>query len=265
MKQQRKGEMNAHATPAQALNFGARSLLAFVLKPNLPLTDWFASLDAWLVRSPTFFASKPVILEMSGLDVAPKEYRNLLSYLALRHIRVMGVENASPTLVGPHLPPVVTGGRTVNPQAMIEEGAPAAAAKIDDDTPSEAAPAEAAPPEAVKAARIPPPESLVIDGNVRSGQTIMHPEGDVTIVGRVASGAEIVAGGSVHVYGALQGRVIAGISGSPSARIFCREARAELLCVGGVYVTAEDVGPEFEGRCLEARLDGDELRLRILN
>ena len=40
----------------------------------------------------------------------------------------------------------------------------------------------------------------------------MHADGDVTIIGRVASGAEIVAGGSVHVYGALQGRVIAGIS-----------------------------------------------------
>ena len=44
----------------------------------------------------------------------------------------------------------------------------------------------------------------------------MHPDGDVTIVGRVASGAEIVAGESVHVYGRA-GRVIAGISGSPSA------------------------------------------------
>ena len=75
---------------------------------------------------------------------------------------------------------------------------------------------------------------------MRSGQTIMHPQGDVTIIGRVASGAEIVAGGSVHIYGALQGRVIAGISGSRSARIFCTEARAELLCIGGAYVTAEN-------------------------
>ena len=86
----------------------------------------------------------------------------------------------------------------------------------------------------------------------------------MTIVGRVASGAEIVAGGSVHVYGALQGRVIAGISGSASARIFCTEARAELICIGGVYITAEDMNPKLEGRSLEARLDGEELRLRVL-
>ena len=89
-------------------------------------------------------------------------------------------------------------------------------------------------------------ESLIVDGNVRSGQTIMHPQGDVTIIGRVASGAEIVAGGSVHIYGALQGRVIAGISGSRSARIFCTEARAELLCIGGAYVTAENITPKWK-------------------
>ena len=108
-------------------------------------------------------------------------------------------------------------------------------------------------------------ESLIVDGNVRSGQTIMHPQGDVTIIGRVASGAEIVAGGSVHIYGALQGRVIAGISGSRSARIFCTEARAELLCIGGAYVTAENITSDMEGRALEARLDGDELKLQILS
>ena len=235
--------MNAHATPAQALNFRARSLLAFVLEPSEPVADWFASLDAWLVRSPTFFASKPVILELGGVKLEPKEYRNLLSNLALRHIRVMGVENASPNLVGPHLPPVVTGGRTVNPQPIIEESAPAA-------------------PEPAKSEKT---ESLIIEGNVRSGQSIVHADGDVTIVGRVASGAEIIAGGSVHIYGSLQGRVIAGISGSNSARIFCREARAELICIGGVYVTAEDINPHFEGQSIEAQLNGDELKLRILD
>jgi septum site-determining protein MinC len=65
--------------------------------------------------------------------------------------------------------------------------------------------------------------SLIVDANVRSGQSIVHPEGDVTIVGRVASGAEIIAGGSVHIYGALQGRVIARILGLPGARMSGRQ------------------------------------------
>ncbi len=247
--------MNAHVGPAQTLSFRGRSLLAFVLEPAEPLTDWFATLDAWLARSPTFFASKPVILEMAGIDPNLKDYRDLLSQLARRHIRVMGVENAATTLVGPHLPPVVTGGRAVNaPGLREEEAAPTAA-------PEKAA----EPARTIEAPRIEKKESLVVDGNVRSGQSIMHPDGDVTIIGRVASGAEIVAGGSVHVYGALQGRVIAGISGAPSARIFCKEAHAELLCIGGVYATAEDISPRMEGRSLEVRLEGEELKLRVLD
>jgi len=235
--------MNAHVNPQQALNFRGRSLLAFVLEPALPFDEWFAGLDAWLMRSPAFFATKPVILEMAGLDIDLKAYRDLLGALARRHIRVMAVENADRALVGPHLPPAVSGGRTFAAEALVEDSALAAA------TPAK-------PPAA---------EPLIIDGNLRSGQSIMHPDGDVTIVGRVASGAEIVAGGSVHIYGALQGRVIAGISGSPDARIFCREAHAELLCIGGVYMTAETMDAAYEGRSLEVRLMGEELKLRTLD
>jgi septum site-determining protein MinC len=235
--------MNAHVGPAQVLNFRARSLLAFVLEPSQPFAEWFATLDAWLTRSPNFFASKPVILEMAGLEIDLKEFRDLLGNLARRHIRVMAVENPSRTLVGPHLPPAVTGGREANVPALPGDNlAPA-----------------------VEPTKTEKTNSLIVDANVRSGQSIVHPEGDVTIVGRVASGAEIVAGGSVHVYGALQGRVIAGILGLPGARIFCKEARAELLCIGGAHVTAEEIDPKVEGRSIEVRLDGGELKIRILD
>ena len=247
--------MNAHVGPAQTLKFRAQSLLAYVLEPVPPLADWFLALDAWLARSPTFFIARPVILDMAALDISLKEYRELLSDLARRHIRVMGAENVGRGLVGPHLPPVLSGGRTIDAQTLRED-APACPRKRFRRRESEAQPASTASTSA---------NSLIVDGNVRSGQSIVHPDGDVTVIGRVASGAEIVAGGSVHIYGALQGRVIAGISGSQSARIFCTEARAELLCIGGAYVTAESTSSEMEGRSLEARLDGDELKLRILS
>ncbi len=41
--------------------------------------------------------------------------------------------------------------------------------------------------------------SMVVTEPVRSGQSVYFPDGDVTIVGSVASGAEVVAGGSIHV------------------------------------------------------------------
>ena len=182
---------------------------------------------------------------MAGLEIGLKEYRDLLGHLARRHIRVMAVENASRTLVGPHLPPVVTGGRAVERRSLVgARDRPAAAG-------------------ARSRARA---GDLADRRRQRPLRPVDRPfEGDVTIVGRVASGAEIVAGGSVHVYGALQGRVIAGVSGAPDARIFCTEARAEMLCIGGAYLTAEDMDPKAEGRCLEARLEGDELKIRILD
>ena len=65
----------------------------------------------------------------------------------------------------------------------------------------------------------------------------------MTVVGSVASGAEIVAGGSIHVYGTLRGRAIAGLLGNARARIFCRRLEAELLAIDGVYSTADEHGP----------------------
>ncbi|MBV8473972.1 MAG: septum site-determining protein MinC [Hyphomicrobiales bacterium] len=242
--------MNAHAGQSSAISFTARSLLAFVLEPSLPLNQWFEALDAWLARSPAFFASKPVILQMAGLEISLLEYRELLGDLARRHIRVMAAENPNRTLVGPHLPPIVSGGRAVSAEKLLDAETP-------DDEPPAASRAPARTPA--------PSSSLVVESNVRSGQSIAHLEGDVTIIGRVASGAEIIAGGSVHVYGALQGRVIAGVSGAPNARIFCRAAKAELLCIGGSYVTAEEMDPKIEGRSITVHLDDDELKIRILD
>ena len=69
----------------------------------------------------------------------------------------------------------------------------------------------------------------------------------------------------MHIAGALQGRVIAGIWGLPGAHIFCKEARAELLCIGGSYLTAEEIDPEFEGRSIEARLVDEEPKNSNLN
>src|SRR3954464_9392745 len=66
------------------------------------------------------------------------------------------------------------------------------------------------------AAPVPTPAQvpcLFIDQHVRSGQNIEFPAGDVTVIGSVSSGAEILAGGSIHVYGTLRGRALAGISG----------------------------------------------------
>ena len=90
----------------------------------------------------------------------------------------------------------------------------------------------------------------MIEQPVRSGQSVVFEKGDVTIVGSVASGAEVMAGGSIHVYGTLRGRAVAGSRGNRRARIFCRRLEAELLAIDGLYRTADDAGarPARPGR-----------------
>src|SRR5947209_8905909 len=147
--------MNAHVAKPSAIQFGARSLLAFALEPKAPLKEWLEALDAWLVRSPNFFSGKPVLLQLAGLEISLKEYRDLLGLLARRHVRVMAVENSSRALVGPHLPPMIAPSRVVSAEKLFEE------ATAPEPTPApEPAPPPPAPP--------PRPETLYHERNLRS-------------------------------------------------------------------------------------------------
>ena len=93
---------------------------------------------------------------------------------------------------------------------------------------------------------------------------MIFPEGDVTVIGSVASGAEVIAGGSIHVYGTLRGRAIAGSSGNSKARIFCGKLEAELLAIDGLYRMAEDMESQFRGRPVQTWLEGDAIRMTTL-
>ena len=111
----------------------------------------------------------------------------------------------------------------------------------------------------------PPLPSLVVDRPVRSGQSIFFEEGDVTVVGSVSSGAEVLAGGSIHVYGALRGRAIAGLKAGAGARIFCRKLEAELVAVDELYRTAEHWGERLHGCAVQIRHDRGALKLSALD
>jgi septum site-determining protein MinC len=106
---------------------------------------------------------------------------------------------------------------------------------------------------------------LLIDRPVRSGQSIVFDQGDITIVGAVSSGAEVIAGGSIHVYGALRGRAIAGLTTGAAARIFCQKFEAEMVGVDDRYRTAEHWGPDLHGRAVQVRRDRDALRFSALD
>jgi septum site-determining protein MinC len=106
--------------------------------------------------------------------------------------------------------------------------------------------------------------SIIVTEPVRSGQSLFFPEGDVTVIGSVASGAEVVAGGSIHIYGALRGRAMAGTTGDATARIFCRKLEAELIAIDGFYKTAEDIEDDLRGQAVQIWLEGEAVRIETL-
>ena len=246
-------------TQPRPIRLKGRSFLALALTPELPFEDWLVRLDDLAARSAGFFLRRPVVLDVEGLDIDRAQLRELVSQLATRNVRVMGIEGARSSLLGADMPPAMTDGR---PAADIEAPTVTTADKAEPGE-SVAAPAPSPPPVPAPAMSAAMP-SLVVTRPVRSGQSVFFPEGDVTIIGSVASGAEVVAGGSVHVYGPLRGRVMAGTTGNGAARIFCRKLEAELIAIDGFYKTADDMEPELRGKAVQIWLEGETIKAATL-
>jgi septum site-determining protein MinC len=246
-----------------------RSIMALVLTPEAPLPGWLISLDAQIERAPNFFDGRPVIVDLGTLPRETADVAGLMHAIVSRGIHIIGTEGAHGSWQGLEtwghkLPGGGKPGKPVEipaqagPAEPVAPAAPAPRAAEPPPAPRPAEPRPTAPPQIQTQAE---PASLLIDHSVRSGQSIAFEHGDITVLGSVASGAEVVAGGSIHVYGALRGRAIAGLSGHPGARIFCRKLNAELVAIDGVYQTAEDMPPERIGTPSCAWLDGDLMRI----
>ena len=102
-------------------------------------------------------------------------------------------------------------------------------------------------------------------GTVRSGQQVSASGGDLVVIGAVNAGAEVLAAGSIHVYGALRGRALAGIHGNTQAGIYCRELAAELLSVAGNYKRLEDIDSQLLGAPAEVHFTQEQLEIKPLN
>jgi len=222
-----------------------RSYVLFVLIPQPPIARWLAELDASVQGSQGFFDGKPLLLDLSKLSPAKPELVTLIAGLKARNIPVIAVEGVDPSLLDSDLPPLISAGRSGD----LIEGAGLKTAKPPED-------AKEDPPE---------PATLLLDRPVRSGQSIIFTKGDVTVMGSIASGAEVIAGGSIHIYGALLGRAMAGVMGNAKARIFCNRFDPELVAINGLYATVNDSTSHLCGRPVQAWLDEKVMQMKELS
>ena len=228
----------------QSLMFRARSYMAFVLSPQPPIESWLADLDASIEHTKGLFSHHPVALDLSTTDLDEKGIVSVVASLNERQIRVLGIEGMTVADPGEILPPALRGGR----EGLAFQLPPGAVAV-----------------ENARTQKQPKKASLFIEKPVRSGQSIIFTDGDVIVIGSVGSGAEVIAGGSIHVYGALRGRAIAGVTGDECARIFCRRVEAEFLAIDSYYKTADDIGADLQSKPIQAWLDGKMLMISALH
>ena len=99
---------------------------------------------------------------------------------------------------------------------------------------------------------------------VRSGQQLYAEGCDLTVLSTVGAGAEVISDGSIHIYGTLRGRALAGAQGNAEARIFCREFHAELVAIAGHYKVLDDVPEKLRGKAVQVWLENGQLKLAAL-
>lgn len=213
-----------------------------------------------VTRAPKLFDRAAVILDFGGLAELPDATTAQALIDALRDAGALPValawgSPANAALAEALDMPVLSKFRA---QYENADAVPAPA-------PSRATPEPAAPPAAKAtpaAATVEP--GLVQAGSVRSGQQLYAQNRDLTVLSSVGAGAEVIADGSIHIYGPLRGRALAGAQGSPTARIFCRSFHAELVAVAGHYKVLDDIPRELHGKAVQVWLEHDELKIAAL-
>ena len=223
-----------------------RNVLALVVAPEFPVAEWFAALDRLLGGAPTLFADRPFVVDLHATHAegGTEGVGIVLDGLEARSLRLVGAEGIDPKALPARWKRLAT--RLQGRDLALDS-----ARGIGEAKPAEPVAAES--------------PALLIERQVRSGESIVFPGGDVTIVGSLSSGAEVRAGGSIHVYGALRGRALAGLRTGAGARIFCRKLEAELIGVDQLYRTAEHWGHGLHGRAVQVFCDRGSLRLTALD
>jgi len=208
----------------------------------------YPQLEKKMAKARSFFNSAPVVIDLSA--VAPEgqaaldfvELAETLRRLGLVPIGVRGGaegQNERVQQAGLGLLPTVKTEKTVaaptevqsSPSAPSQEGIQTEPSEVHQPEPS-----DEAPPPATRTA-----STKVITLPVRSGQQVFAPDGDLIILSSVNAGAEVLAAGNIHVFGALRGRAMAGIHGDTTARILSLQCNPELVSVAGEYAVNESL------------------------
>ncbi len=216
-------------------------------------------------RAPKLFARAAVVIDFGGLSQVPDAATARALIDGLVEAGVLPVALAYGTTETERLSEALGLPLLAKFRAQYEraDGTPAPAAGP--------APAQASPASARAAAPAPAAApgggqpGKIQSAPVRSGQQVYADNRDLTVLSPVGAGAEVIADGSVHIYGPLRGRALAGAQGNEQARIFCREFHAELVAIAGHYRVLEDIPSDLRGKAVQVWLEDQQLKIAALD
>jgi septum site-determining protein MinC len=241
----------AVAEPVFELKFGQVGIANLKLRRCDPqaLRD---ELERKVTAAPQLFGRAPVVLDLGHLAQLPEA--DVVQAL-LEGIRAAGM-----------LPVGLAYGTTENEQLAQALNLPLFAKFRGgyERTPADAAEKKPAATTAPAATQDTTTTGMRHDKPVRSGQQVYARGRDLILAATVGNGAEVIADGSIHIYGRLSGRALAGAQGDTSARIYCMDFQAELVSIAGQYRVFEEFPADLRGKPVQAWLEDDKLLLKKL-
>jgi septum site-determining protein MinC len=220
--------MSENTTQTQAFKLKGRLYTFTVLQVLNTDSEVFAQqLVETVTRAPKLFDRTPVVFDLAAVHQLEFDLNALIQVA-----RSNGM-----------IPVAIQGGSPLHDTLAQCQGLAVLHASATQDKPiieRSIEPAQQQQPEAAKTKLLTTP--------VRSGQQFVAKNADLIVTSSVSHGAELLADGSIHVYGALRGRALAGISGDKEARIFCQSLEAELVSIAGFYRLSDAIEPH-NGPC----------------
>lgn len=239
--------MSSRTQPFQ-IRGSLQTLLSLrLVEPHDP--EFFGKFLDKIAHSPDFFRNAPIVLDASPVaSLAPIDFVAFVAKLREHRIIPVGLQNGSAEWNAAAIAAglaILPEGRNAEPTRPKEQAA---------------APEAAAAPAGRKGST----PALIIREPVRGGQQIYAPDGDIVVVAPVGHGAELIAGGHIHVYGSLRGRAFAGIDGDENAMIFCAQLDAELVSIAGIHLVNEQIDEQFLKKRAKVACDGEKLVVAAL-
>lgn len=208
------------------VSIGATVAVLRETRPDL-LAD---ELHKMLGGRPDFFSGEAAILDFGDLISAPDrvDWAGLLSMFRRFQLQPIGARNLPADLVAAARQ---AGISLLDAAAESARGVPPAAAAAAAPAPTPEPKPQAAP------AAVGLAPTMFVDRPVRSGQQVYARGGDLVLLAGMSNGAEVIADGSIHCYGPLRGRALAGAQGNDRARILATNFGPEIVSIGGIYRT----------------------------